>query len=92
MLADYRAAPIGEGLRATLALLEKLTLTPEAVTPADVDAVRAHGVTDEAIEDAILVCFLFSFYNRMADTLRFALPSDEAYRAVAGVLLLVGYR
>jgi alkylhydroperoxidase family enzyme len=93
VLQDFRAAPIDDKLRATLALLEKLTLTPADLTPADVDAVRAHGVSDEAIEDAIYVCFLFSVYNRMGDALRFHLPADaDAYRVMARFLLLIGYR
>lgn len=93
MLSDFRTAPIDEKLRATLAFLEKLTLTPAAVTPADVDAVRAQGVSDQAIEDAIYVCFLFSFFNRVADTLRFHVSADAAAdRMAARVLLTVGYR
>lgn len=93
MLEDFRSAPIGEGLRATLALLEKLTLTPDEVTPADVDAVRAHGVSDEAIEDAMHVGFLFGIYNRVADTLEFEVPPDaRTYAKIARVLLLIGYR
>ena len=35
MLADYRTAKIAEGLRATLGFVEKLTLTPDEVGPAD---------------------------------------------------------
>lgn len=92
VLADYHTAPIGEGLRATLGLLEKLTLTPAEVSPADVDAVRAHGVSEEAIRDAVRVCFCLSFANRMADTLGVDLPSDKTYGLIARVLLLVGYR
>jgi alkylhydroperoxidase family enzyme len=92
VLDDFRTAPIGEGLRATLALLEKLTLAPDEVTPADVDAVRAHGISDEAIEDAMYVAYLFAMYNRVSDTLGFAVPTDPgSYRVMARVLLLVGY-
>lgn len=93
MLDDFRTAPIDEGLRATLALLEKLTLTPADVAPADVDAVRAQGVSDEAILDAMYVAYLFAMYNRVGDTLRFDTPADaQAYRKMAGILLFVGYR
>ena len=61
--------------------------------PADVDAVRAHGISDEAIQDAMYVGFLFGIYNRVADTLGFHVPEDPgSYRMVARVLLLIGYR
>jgi alkylhydroperoxidase family enzyme len=92
VLSDYRTAPIGEGLRATLALLEKLTLTPDEVTPADVEVVRAQGISDLAIEDAMYVAYVFAMFNRVADTLGFAVPTGAGtYRVLARVLLLVGY-
>jgi alkylhydroperoxidase family enzyme len=91
VLSDYRTAPIDEGLRATLGLLEKLTLTPDEVTPADVVAVRAHGVSDAAIEDAMYVAYLFAMYNRIADTLGFAVPAGAANQMIARILLLAGY-
>lgn len=64
VLVDWRTAPIDPKLRATLGFLEKLTLTPAEVRPADIAPLRRAGVTDEAIEDAIQVCALFSVYNR----------------------------
>ena len=39
-LADWRTAPIDGRLRAALGFLEKLTLTPEAITAADAAAAR----------------------------------------------------
>ena len=87
VLADYRTARIDEKLRATLALLEKLTLTPEALSPADVRPVLALGVTREALVDAFYVAFLFNTYDRLADTLGWELP-DPGYHAKAGRFLL----
>jgi alkylhydroperoxidase family enzyme len=90
-LADYRTAPMSEGLRATLAFIEKLTLTPEAVTPADADAVRAAGVSDQALRDAIFACTLFCIIDRLADAFGFV-PSDaKALKWIPRVLLGVGY-
>jgi len=68
VLADYKTARISEKLRATLALLEKLTLTPDALTPSDVRPVLALGVSREALVDAFYVAFLFNTYDRLADT------------------------
>ena len=67
MLADWRTAPIDEPLRATLGLLEALTVRPAEVSPAETEAVRAAGVTDEALADALAVLFCFNLITRMAD-------------------------
>jgi alkylhydroperoxidase family enzyme len=92
VLADYRTASIDEKLRATLGLLEKLTLTPDALSGDDVRPVLALGVTPEALNDAFYVAFLFNTYDRLADTLGWELP-DQRYYAKAGQMLLKrGYR
>ena len=91
VLADYRTAPISEKLRAMLAFLEKLTLTPAEVGPADIAPLRAAGLTDEAIEDAILVCSMFNLMNRVADSLGFDEATEEGYATAARMLLKSGY-
>ena len=91
ILADYRSAPIGEPLRATLALLETLTLRPEALTPEAVRTVLAHGVTREAVRDAMYVAFLFNIYDRLADTLGWEKPGEAYYRNAGRHLLKHGY-
>lgn len=91
VLADYRTAPISEKLRAMLAFLEKLTLHPAEVGPADILPLRAAGLTDEAIEDAIHVTSMFSLMNRVADSLGFAEATEEGYAAAARMLLKSGY-
>lgn len=88
---DWRAAPIPEKLRAMLAFLEKLTLDPHHVGPADMAPLRAAGLSDEAIEDAIHICAAFNLINRVADTLGFDLPTPEGYAGAARFLLKVGY-
>ena len=91
MLADWRAAPLDPKLRATLGFLEKLTLAPTEVGPADVKPLRAAGVTDEAVEDAIHVCVLFNIYDRLADSLSFHLPGPDGYAASGRNLMTRGY-
>ena len=76
MLADYRTAPIDERLRAMLGYLEKLTLAPESLTPVDAAAVRAAGVGEQGMVDAIYVCVLFNMIDRIADALGFDVPAD----------------
>lgn len=87
MIADYRAAPIDEKLRAVLGVLEKLTLTPQTLSADDIRPVLALGVTREALVDAFYVAFLFNTYDRLADTLGWELP-DERYYPKAGKFLL----
>ena len=91
VLADFRTARIDEKLRATLALLEKLTLTPDALLPADVRPVLALGVSREALVDAFYVAFLFNTYDRLADTLGWELPDRRYYPKAGQFLLKRGY-
>lgn len=92
VLEDYRTAPIPEKLRAMLGFLEKLTLRPAEVGPDDVAPLRAAGLTDEEIEDAIHVCANFNLINRVADSLGFDLPSRKVYAGSARMLLKSGYK
>ena len=91
MLADWRTAPIDPKLRATLGFLEKLTLVPTDVRPADVELLRAAGVSDEGIEDAIQVCVLFNIYDRLADSMDWHLPGPDGYAASGHNLMKRGY-
>ena len=74
-----------------LGLLEKLTLTPDALSPADIRPVLALGVTPEAIRDAFYVAFLFNTYDRLADTLGWELPDERYYPKAGRFLLKRGY-
>lgn len=74
-----------------LGFLEKLTLDPEALTSADLAPLRAAGLSDAAIEDAIHVNALFSVYTRLADTFEFDIPPAEGFEQSATRLLRQGY-
>ena len=91
VLADWRTAPVSPKVRAALAFLEKLTLTPADVRPADVAPLRAAGVSDQGIEDAIQVCVLFNIYDRLADAMGWHLPGPEGYAASGRNLMRRGY-
>ncbi len=91
MLADWRTAPVAPKVRAALGFLEKLTLAPAELRPADVEPLRAAGVSDAAIEDAIHVCVLFNIYDRLADSLTFHLPGPDGYAASGRSLMQRGY-
>jgi len=91
VLADHRTAPVGTGVRATLDLLQAVTLHPVDVSAADVNAVRAAGVSDEGIVDALYVCVYFNFIDRVADALGFDLPTAEEHAEYAPQFLEEGY-
>jgi alkylhydroperoxidase family enzyme len=91
VLTDLEHAPIPEPLRATLGLLRKVTREHEGVTPDDVRAVMAAGVTRAQIEDALNVSFAFNVITRLADTFCFELRTREAADAGADRLLTRGY-
>jgi uncharacterized peroxidase-related enzyme len=91
VLGEWRTAPVTDRLRAMLAFLEKLTLTPTSVTAADVAPLRAVGLSDATIEDAIHAAVLFNIYDRMADTLGFDVPGAAGFASGAQRLLRHGY-
>jgi alkylhydroperoxidase family enzyme len=78
-------------MRATLGLLEKITLTPAAVEAEDMLPLRAAGVSDQAIEEAIVVCTLFNILNRLTDAFEVEVPSAEDFARAGGYLLVKGY-
>ena len=93
MLDNYATAPINERLRATLGLLEKMTLRHESLTADDVRAVGRTGVSKSAISDALEVAFLFNIYDRLADSMGWDVPSRSTgyYQTGAKRLLEHGY-
>ena len=77
---------------AMLPLLEKVTRTPDQARGSDVDAVRAAGVPDEAIVDALHVNLIFNIMNRLANAFDFSWDSQEHVRMSAKVIHRISYR
>lgn len=92
-MADAASAPIDDRLRATLALLRKMTLDHTNLSPDDVRAVLATGVSKQAVAEALEVAFLFNTYDRLADTMGWHVPdrSSGYYQVAARRLLGHGY-
>jgi len=88
---DWRTAPVDDKLRATLGFVERLTLHPAELGPADADAVLASGVTRQALVDAIHVAALFNMIVRLADSLGWDVPSFDEFHARADGMLASGY-
>jgi uncharacterized peroxidase-related enzyme len=54
---------------AALVFAEKMTLTPNKMTQADVKALRGHGYSDEEIHDIAQIAAYFNYINRVSDAL-----------------------
>ena len=67
LLDDFETAGVDARLFPLLAYANKLTLTPARMTQADADAVFAAGWDEKALHDAIAVCCLFNFMNRLVE-------------------------
>lgn len=68
-MGDWRSAPLTGANRALCEFAAKLTHTPHAMTPADLDALRREGFDDVAIHDAAQVIGYFNYVTRVADAL-----------------------
>lgn len=75
-----------------LAFLEKLTLRPQEVGPADMVPLRERGLSDEEIADAIHICTAFNLINRLADSMGWEMQKEKAVERFAGFLLKMGYK
>ena len=91
MLADHRSAPIDEAHRALFTFVEKMNRQSTSIGQADVDALKSHGWSEEAIYDAITVCALFRFYNAWIDAAGVRDLPAEAYAMSATRMAAQGY-
>ncbi len=66
---DWRACGCTPAVTALLEYAEKVTKTPAELCEADVERLRGHGWSDEAIHDSVQVIAYFNYINRVADAL-----------------------
>ena len=88
LLTDIDTSPVDERLKPLLHYVGKLTRTPSRMTEADAAAVFAAGWDDRALHDAVSVCALFNFMNRLVDGLGISAGPD--YFAVSAQRLAEG--
>ena len=79
-------------MKATLALLRKVTREHDRVGADDVRRVMAVGVTRAQLRDALNVAFAFNVITRLADTFDFEVGPRAAFEAGARHLLSRGYK
>lgn len=72
-------------MRPVLAFARRLTLSPGEITAADVDEIFAAGWDDRALHDAVAICCLFNFMNRLVNGL--GVEASDAYIKVAAQCL-----
>jgi uncharacterized peroxidase-related enzyme len=75
---DHGKADITPRQKAMLDFAVKLARTPEALAPADHEALKAHGFTDEDIWDIGAIAAFFALSNRMAHLIGMR-ANDEFY-------------
>jgi uncharacterized peroxidase-related enzyme len=93
MLDEWREeTAFSPKIRAVFGLLERITTDPDAVSAADVEAVRAAGVTDDAIADALYVAFMFNLINRLVNAFGCSWATEEERLQLAQGLHRLGYR
>ncbi len=92
VLADYRDSSIPHAEQELFAFVEKINADAEATRQPDIEILYAHGWTDEAILDAILVCSLFNFYNTLVDATGCPALSDLGHAASGKRIATAGYR
>ena len=66
---DWRTAPLSDADQALCAFAIKLTRDGDAMSPADLDVLRAQDFDDPAIHDATQVIAYFNYITRIADAL-----------------------
>ena len=91
MREDWRTAPVSEQLRAALGFIEKQTLRPDELTPADAEAAYAAGVSKQALLDAATVAAMFNMIVRLADAFDWAVPEWDRLMQRAPAMLDGGY-
>ncbi|MFO1084140.1 MAG: carboxymuconolactone decarboxylase family protein [Reyranellaceae bacterium] len=91
LLEDLQTAPVEARLRALLAYVRKLMLTPGSMTQADADAVFAAGWNEQALQDAIAVTARAAFMQRLVEGHGFVPMSAETAAAHAARRVKLGY-
>ena len=76
--ANYRKADLTPRQKAMLDFALKVSRRAEETEEADLEALRAHGWTDEDIWDVAAISAFFALSNRMANFLAMR-PNDEFY-------------
>lgn len=88
LLQNPAEAPLPMRMKVLLAFVKKLTLDPGRMTHVDAEEVFAAGWDEQALHDAVSVCALFNFMNRLVEGL--GIKAGASYYTMAGERLSSG--
>lgn len=88
LLQNPAEAPVPMRMKVLLAFVKKLTLDPGRMTHVDAEEVFAAGWDEQALHDAVSVCALFNFMNRLVEGL--GIKTSASYYTTAGERLFSG--
>jgi alkylhydroperoxidase family enzyme len=91
-LDSWETAPLDDKLSSVLRFLQKLNLSPQQVTSADIETMRSAGLSDKAIEEAIYVCFCFNVMDRLADAFDIDILTPKQFKKGGRFLFRLGYK
>ena len=91
VLADVESSALDDRHKALFRFIDTINHDSARIAPADLEALRSSGWTDEAIYFAITVCALFNFYNRWIDASGVHAMSEEAHRQGGKRMAVQGY-
>jgi uncharacterized peroxidase-related enzyme len=75
---DWRKAPLPARMKAVLEVAVRLAVSPVEVTPADLEALQEHGLTQDDIWDVGAIVSFFALSNRLAHWAAIR-PNDEFF-------------
>lgn len=74
---DWRKAPLPARMHAVLEVAVRLAVDPAAVTAADLDTLRGHGLTEDDVWDVGAIVSFFALSNRLAHWA--AIPPNQEF-------------
>ncbi|MDE0687199.1 MAG: hypothetical protein OXI61_03465 [Candidatus Poribacteria bacterium] len=75
IVTDFQTADIDETIKAILEFAVKVTKAAPTLTPSDLEHLRSHGLTDEALFAIVEVVGFFCYVNKIADA--FGIELDD---------------
>jgi uncharacterized peroxidase-related enzyme len=80
---DWRKAPLSERMTAVVEVAVRLAVAPVTVVPADLAALREHGLTEDDVWDVGAIVSLFALSNRLVHWA--AVPPNEEFHLMGRV-------